>query len=465
MEIEEHIYRQWVGNIYWKDPQGRYLGCNEAFAKICGLNSPSEILGKTDSDFIKNLVHLKMIQNTDQSVIQSAEEKTVEEIGLDQEGNVAIYLTKKAPLRDKNNNIIGVIGTSINVTGYFDIKDYIIRHTTGNVYWKDKKGRYLGCNDAYAEMIGLYSPGDIVGKTDRELFQDKLGEEQLAVIVDIDQTVMTQGAERTLEEIGVDKYGRLAMYMTKKVPMRDSSNSVIGLVGTSLDITKQRQAEIAKLEFLRNMSHDIMTPFTGILGISSVLYEEENDPDKKVHLKYLIQSSDRLLQLFKQILEVAELGGRQLKLEQFNIEEIITETVEMVSASANHKGLSLQIECPNVVITSDKLRVARILLNLLGNAVKFTETGFVRVCVTYSPHLTISVEDTGPGIPADKLDVIFEKFRKLTESGKHRNFMGSGIGLYIAKQFALELGGDISVESVVGKGSKFTFHTQKVFTL
>lgn len=344
MDLVKDIYPQMVGNIYWKDKQGRYLGCNEGFAKICGLSNSSEIIGKTDQDFIKNKVHLKTILSIDQSVIESGEEKTVEEIGLDPLGNVALYITKKAPLKDKNNQVIGLIGTSINVTG------------------------------------------------------------------------------------------------------------------TSIDITKQRQAELAKLEFLRNMSHDIMTPFTGILGISNILYEEESDPAKKIHLEYLIQSGERLLQLFKQILEISEFGNKELKIEEFNIKEVITETVTMVAASARHKGLELKINCPNQIIKSDKLRVERILLNLLGNAIKFTDSGHIDVNVVCEPKFTFTVEDTGIGIPADKLEIIFEKFSKLSESGNHRNFMGSGIGLYIAKQFAMELGGDIDIQSKVGEGSKFIFY-------
>lgn len=400
---------------------------------------------------------MKNIHKTDQAIFHSGKEMVLEEIGLDSQGHPALYLTKKAPLKDKNNQIIGIIGTSINITGHFQIKDYIIRHTTGNVYWKDLSGSYLGCNDSYAEMIGLSFPSDIVGRNDRDLFYSTLGKERVALIEEIDQSVMQQGEERTLEEIGVDSKGRLAIYMTKKVPMRNNDNKIIGLVGASLDITQQRKAESAKLEFLRNMSHDIMTPFTGILGISSVLYEEETDPNKKLHLECLMQSSERLLQLFRQILEIAEHGGRQLKLEQFDIKELVSETLEAVSVSARYKNLELRLSCPNKIINSDKLRVARILLNLLGNAIKFTDSGFIQVDVNCESGLEISVQDTGPGIPSDKLEVIFEKFYKLSESGKHNNFAGSGIGLYIAKQFANDLGGNIFAESKIGQGSTFIF--------
>lgn len=457
MNIDDHIYAQLVGNIYWKDRFNRYLGCNNAFAKLCGLRSPDDIVGKTDADFMKNKEHLALIQKIDQLVIETGEEKTIEEIGLDEQGNVALYITKKAPLRDNYQHIIGVIGTSINISGYFDLKDYIIHHTTGNVYWKDLKGRYLGCNNSFAELIGLNIPNEIFGKTDHELFVHQLGEERIKALVDIDQMVMQEGVEKTLEEVGIDKEGKLAVYMTKKVPMRNKQNNVIGLIGNSIDITKQKQAEMAKLEFLRNMGHDIMTPFSGILSISSVLYEEEEDPEKKMNLKYILQSSERLLQLFKQILEIADIGERKIIIEEISIKLLVNEVIEMLAASIKHKELILEVDCPDFTIHSDKIRIGRILLNLLGNAIKFTDKGLIKVIVERVPTFKIIVQDSGSGIPADKLEVIFEKFLKLTESGKHCNFTGSGIGLYIAKQFAMELGGDIYVESELGKGSKFTF--------
>ena len=462
MKINEHIFNQVAGNIYWKNCHGTYLGCNDAFAQAHGFKTAAEIEGKNHHDLIKNQIYLDQIIKTDQLVIQTKKEHILEETGFDHLGNVVIYLTKKAPLRDENQNIIGVLGTSINITDHFDLKDHIIRHTTGNVYWKDLEGRYLGCNDSYAEMIGLSHPNEIISKNDRELFFGTLGEERLKALIDLDQTVMGLGIEKMIEEVGVDKNGSLAIYMTKKVPVRDEKNNIIGLVGNSLDITKQKQAELAKLEFLRNMSHDLMTPFTGIQGIASILYEEEVDADKKIHLKYLIQSSERLLQLFKQILEVSEFGGRQLKLELFNLKDLVTDTVAMVSASIRLKGLSLIIDAEDKKIKSDKLRVARILLNLLSNAIKFTNAGSIHIMAYEDENkgLTIHVKDSGTGIPEEKLEVIFEKFQKLSESGKHAHFMGSGIGLYIAKQFALELGGNIFVESELEKGSTFTFHAK-----
>lgn len=460
MHVQLNIFQQLVGNIYWKDLNGRYLGCNQALATMLGVASPDEVAGKTDADFIKNQTMLKNLRKTDTFVIETGKETTVEEAGFDDTGKVVIYLTKKAPLKDDQGNIIGIVGTSINMAEYIDIKEYVIRHTAGNLYWKDKEGRYLGCNDSTAETLGLSVPSEIIGKKDSDLLGERLDAEHLKRVLQVDHKVIEEGVEVTMEEDGFDKFGRYAVYMTKKIPLRDNTNAIIGLVGTSLDITKQKQAEIAKLEFLRNMSHDIMTPFTGILGISRLMYDDETDSDKKLNLKYLIQSGERLLFLLKQILEVAELGNRKIQLEDLHIKEIIYGVVEMVSASAQFKGLALTAYCPDAVIYSDKICITRILLNFLSNAIKFTDSGSVHIEVKVAP-LVISVTDTGAGIPSDKLEVIFEKFMKLSGSGQNKNFVGSGIGLYIAKQLAMELGGDIRVESELGKGSTFIFYARE----
>lgn len=337
-----------------------------------------------------------------------------------------------------------------------NFQDLVIRYTMGNLYWKDLEGRYLGCNDTLANMIGL-SLDEIVGKSDRDLFLETLGDNYLKVIESIDREVMSSGVQKTIEEVGVNKKGELAYYMTVKRALKDENGKVIGLVGNSVDITKQKQAEVVKSEFLRNMSHDIMVPFTGILGISRLLHDDEKDEKKKKNLSYLVKSGDRLLQLLKQILEMTELGNQQIIKTTFNVKEMVNEAVEMVASAVELKGLTLFTECPDVMIESDRVRLTRILTNLVSNAVKFTEKGSIKIVVKTEPVFSMTVEDTGIGIPQDKLEVIFDEFQKLSESSKHSQFMGAGIGLYIVKQFATDLNGKITVESQLGAGSRFTF--------
>lgn len=457
MDIKDYIISHTTGNLYWKNLKGKYLGCNQTFCKLAGLRSPANIIGKTDVDlFLASLGKegVKAIVDVDKTVIESGKPHIVKEVGLNKDGKLVTYISKKMPLRDKANKIIGIIGTSIDISDFIDIKDYIISHSAGNLYWKDRYGRYLGCNEAFANVLKLSSPNDIVGKNDYDFFLEK---KYVKRIIEIDQAVINSGKEVTLEEVGTGLDGNLATYLTKKSPLRDEHNNIIGLMGTSLDITKQKQAEIAKLEFLRNMSHDIRTPLVGVLGMAGVLQEEETDPIRQSCFKDLVTSSERLLQLLNQVIEVIEVGAKPVCYAAFNIKEVAAETVELLKAAFTLKKLTLKLNCPDVNVTHDKFRISAILLNLLSNAIKFTERGSITVTVKAKPKLKIIVEDSGIGIPKDKLDVIFEKFTKLAPSHNYQQFSGAGIGLFITKQYANELGGNITVASEFGKGSVFCF--------
>jgi two-component system aerobic respiration control sensor histidine kinase ArcB len=452
MDIADFLVRSSVGYLYWKDKEGRYLGCNDEFARFLKLNSPQEIVGKVDADFVPDFL-LKDILKIDQEIISTGNEKIVEETLLGPEGAPVFLLSKKSPFKDNSNRIIGVVGTAINITQYTESQNTVFFHSTGNLFWKDREGKYLGCNEACAKFLNLDSPTEVVGKTDAEF----IPEEYRDKILELDRYVIETGEEQVVEEVSADHNGNLAFYISKKTPLKDRHGNIIGLTGTSLDITKFKQAEIAKNEFFRNMSHDIMTPFTGILGISRMLYEEETDDEKKTNLQYLVQSADRLLQLLKQMLTLSEMGGTKVEIKEFDIYETVSQIVEMSWASAYFKKLKLSFDCAKRKVKSDPLYISRILINLVSNAIKFTDEGFVHIEVICDNFLTISVKDSGAGIPSDKLTAIFNKFYKLKESGRNSHFTGAGIGLYIAKQWAHELGGSITVSSELNVGSVFTF--------
>lgn len=341
------------------------------------------------------------------------------------------------------------------------IEDFIIQQTVGNLYWKDANGCYLGCNKEYANMIGLDKPEDIIGKTDRGLFLSSLGEERLQAILDLDQYVIQTGEEKTIEEVGVDSEGKTAYYITRKTPLKNDNNQIIGLVGNSINITKEKLAEISKREFMLNMEHDIRTPFSGILGMSSILYAKEDNPEKKELLGYIVEGANRLLNLLNEVLEISRLGSDPIKFTYFNLKDCLNDIFYLLLPEAKLKNIDFVLDCPDLMVHLDKTRLSRLILNLAGNAIKFTSSGKVSIIVDTTDKLKISVEDTGIGIPKDKLKVIFDKFTKLDLSHHHQKFMGAGIGLHIVKQYAIDLGGDVNVESEINKGSKFTFFIKK----
>lgn len=235
------------------------------------------------------------------------------------------------------------------------------------------------------------------------------------------------------------------------------------------DQLKERERRIAaeaanqaKSDFISNMQHDLKTPFAGISAIAMILHEMETDPDKKSLLEDLLKSSNQWETVHHQIIAVMSIKEQQTThYDWVSIRNELTQIKEMLSATLRVKALNFIITpIPEELdrIKTDKLKFNLILSNLVGNAVNFTEKGFVKLKVTHDMSTCkIQVIDSGIGIPEDKLDYIFEKFTKLSHSNKHQGFKGIGLGLYTSRQMAMQLGGNIEVQSSPGKGSIFTF--------
>jgi signal transduction histidine kinase len=245
-------------------------------------------------------------------------------------------------------------------------------------------------------------------------------------------------------------------YLSVKSPLVHN-NEVIGIIGIAVDITDKKQAELAKEEFLANMSHDLRIPFSGIASMADYLYQQETDPVKKQCLEDIVQSSKGFLSLLTQILECAKADYQeQLMPTVFNLQQEIAQLANMFQAELKMKQVDLVINCPHVLIQTDKLKLSEIILNLLGNAVKFTERGSVHIKVKTNPYLVILVKDTGIGINKAHQPYIFDKFYKVNSSYKTGSFKGFGLGLYAVQKSAKALGGFVTVKSQPGKGSSFT---------
>lgn len=303
-----------------------------------------------------------------------------------------------------------------------------------NFFAIDKDGYYIARNHTLTKVVGETQRAD---KVEEKAWKSCLH-------------VMETGQSEVVEEAYKNRW-----YLSFKSPLIEEDQTV-GVIGISLDITDRKQAELAKSEFLLNMQHDLRTPFSGLLSISSMLYEKETDNTKKQFQGLVVQSASRLLQLLDQILELSQLGDHPISYSKFNIQQAVSEIIELLNAEIQMKGLSLSVECPKSDIYTDKMRFNRILLNLLGNAVKFTNQGEIAIKIALSDSLSLTVKDTGVGIPKDKINFIFDKFAKLKLSNTEQSFKGSGVGLYIVKQFVDDLKGSVEVKSKLGKGSIFT---------
>ncbi len=346
-----------------------------------------------------------------------------------------------------------------------DLK-FILQHTVGNLYWKDKEARYLGANEAFLALANLKNKEDIVGKTDRDLFSSVMSHEKLRLLEETDRRILTSGIEESLKEEGVDSNGNPAFYMTKKIPIRNHQGEITGLMGTSLDITKEMQADIARTEFLANMRHDIRTPLSGIVGFSEILKAESNEPRIKEYAENLVASSHALLSLLDEVLEAVRVSSGEIPLlkQKFDLINTFEQVVALFTAKAKEKNLSLTLsidpQLPRFVI-GDKIRLHRIALELVGNALNFTDTGTVTVNAELAKQenrqliIKLNVADTGIGISKDKQQAIYLQFKRLIPSYEGI-YKGAGLGLYVVKQFIDELEGEIYVDSEPRKGTSFT---------
>lgn len=350
----------------------------------------------------------------------------------------------------------------------------IIALIPGNVYWKDKRGYYLGCNNNVAHILGYNSPKDLVGKRNEELFDPILA----AQTDEIDSEIQDTARAAYREEQGLNINKQPATYLTKKSPLFDDTGEVIGILGVSLDITERKKMEEdlklakekaesisnAKSEFIANLSHDIKTPLAGMIGMAELLTYHLKEQKNLEFAQILLMSGRQLLNFFDNCLEAFKLESDiTLITESFNLCTFLHEIVDLFQASIKSKELDFELRIsPDAPDHLKGCRAGfyRILLNLIGNAIKFTHRGKIFINVSFDTvdisnvNLYISIEDTGIGIASDKFDIIFDRFTRLIPSYKG-TYEGSGIGLYIVKRYITAMNGSIQVSSKENKGSRF----------
>jgi two-component system, OmpR family, aerobic respiration control sensor histidine kinase ArcB len=371
---------------------------------------------------------------------------------------------------DKLNNQLKLIHTKQeNLKIYYE--DLIAR-LPGHIYWFDTDNFLLGCNNEQAKALNLNSREEIKGKT----LYDFLPKELADTHIKINQEILQKGIEYSGEEKGL-LTKQPTIYLTKKVPLRDHNQKIIGILGVSLDITELKQTQEAlrvaldkselanrsKSEFIQNMSHDIRNPLASILGMAQILYDTTTETTQE-YAHMLVQSSERLLDLLNNVLDLASAAQEnQIKQEPVELKKIAQSLQELLTPSLHTKQLQLNLEIDSNVPTvlGDANKIERILLNLLNNAIKFTEQGSITLKIETRNRkqdriqFAMHVIDTGIGIPEDKLHRVFEEFFRVHPSYEGI-YKGHGVGLYIVKKYTELMHGDVKVQSQLGVGTTFT---------
>lgn len=370
----------------------------------------------------------------------------------------------------------------------------IVENIPNMIFVKDAEQlRYVRFNKAGEELIG-YSRDELYGKTSHELFPQAMAE-----TFDIqDHKVLTS---KTLLDIPEDtvysaRNGERILH-SKKIPILDENGKPQYLLGISEDITEHKLAEaeldrhrnhleelilertseltiakeqaesanLAKSKFLANMSHELRTPLNAVMGYTQILKRQENITDlQKQQLEIMRGSGEHLLTLINDILDVGKIEAQRVEIENssFDLPALLNQVLNITRVNAEQKDLHFLYEAAPALpkyVRGDERKLRQIMLNILGNAIKYTAHGSVTMCVSYDNTETgifsCSVSDTGLGIPTDKLEIIFEPFIQLNRDRQARE--GTGLGLNITRRLLELMNGEIGVTSEFGSGSTFWF--------
>lgn len=352
----------------------------------------------------------------------------------------------------------------------------VARHANDSVLLIDENNKVQWVNEAFTRLTG-YRFDEILGREPGDLLNHP----------DTSPAALKQIVEgrRNLEPFRMEilnrhKDGHDIWVETNQVPILGHQGGEMSYIAIERDITvakhnaqqledarrKAEEGARAKTDFLATMSHEIRTPMNGVIGMTQLLEETDLDSDQKLYTNTILSSARTLLALINDILDLSKLDAGQISLNpcDFDLHRCFDETIQLLRTQGEAKGLILEVErdvdLPRY-LHGDDHRLRQILNNLVGNAIKFTEEGRVKVTVEAEPvagggvMLNCAISDTGIGIPKDMLTGIFERFSQ-ADAAISRRFGGTGLGLAISRRLAETMGGRITVQSEIGSGSCFT---------
>lgn len=491
-ERTRHIFNTVDDGIYTLDMQGRTTYANAASQRITGYTL-KEMAGKHQHE----LLHHSRADGTPYPVTECPIYKAFTEgcttsvesdVFWRKDGSSYAVEYTATPLRDHAGVINGAVICFRDITHRKAIQQKL--KESEDRFQRAVVGSNNGLWDLNFETSEVYfSPRfkELLGYTDEEMrasFEDwgqRLHPDDKARVFAERQKHLEHKGPYDIEYRLKVKSGDYKWFRSKGQATWDKDGKPLRMAGSLSDISRRKEVEAQlieaknraeeatrlKAEFLANMSHEIRTPMNGVIGMTNLLLDTELSASQKRYAETVVNSAESLLQIINDILDFSKIEAGKIDLEaiSFDLQILCEDVCEMMAFKAHEKRIELLIRYPHDAprfCIGDPSRVRQILFNLVNNAIKFTDNGHVLLAVSAKPApdgkvaFRIEIEDTGIGIPADKVDVIFNKFSQADQSTS-RKFGGTGLGLSICRELSRMMGGNIGVRSTHGVGSTFWF--------
>ena len=448
------------GNVFFvKDKDNKYMYSSYSYKELSG-NANIDIYGLTDFDLYGAEIGSKYFEAT-KEFIDSKQTYTKENCNL----NNNVYLLNKYSILS-DDEVVGVIGVLETIEGKLErISDggviaEILNNSSEHIVFKDVNGIYLDCNDSFLKDLNVKRE-DIIGKANCNVkalssINDSSIKTDLAVINEKKRIIYTQ-------EINIDE--QVKEFEIIKEPFLDSYGNVAGVIATGRDVSHRREIEKLQQEFFANISHELRTPLNLIFSSLQIIkfIKKESCGKAREFNKYINiieQNSKRLLKLVNNLIDSTKMkcGYYEYNPKNGNVVSFIEDISMSVAefAKQNNIDLIFDTNVEEKIMAFDFEKLERIMLNLLSNSIKYNKAnGKIEVLLNdCGDSFNIAVRDTGIGIPSDKLEYIFERFRQV-ENRLRKSNEGSGIGLSLVKDLIEIQDGIIEVKSELGIGSEF----------
>lgn len=458
-------------------PEGKITDMNEALANITGLPR-QKLIG---TDFLDYFTEPDKAREVYQEVFTNGFVIDSPLILRHQNGKLTDVLFNGSVYKDDRENVLGVVIVARDVTAQNRLSKYalsLIEAIRDPLFTIDPEGKITDMNEATVKVTGV----------SREKL---IGTYFFGYFTEPDKA--RNGYQQVFEKGFIEDFpltirdGKLIEVLFNGAVYKDGRGDVVGAVVVARDVTERKRFENELIEaksnaersarkaeestklkeaFLANMSHEIRTPMNAIIGFSDMLSKKSLRTEEKEYVRTIKSAGENLLTIINDILDISKIEAGMMTFESsiFSVKDTFKSLNVMMMGKAKEKNLELKFTCdedvPDVLL-GDHTRLTQIIINLTGNAIKFTEKGMVlvnaKVCKANGEVLVeFSIKDTGIGIPQDKLEHIFERFRQ-AESQITRKYGGTGLGLSIAKQLVELQGGTLNVKSELKKGSEFSF--------